>query len=336
MSLRVGVIGAGFAGSTHARACLGIEGVVVAAITAEPSSDAAALAAECGARLEPDAASLCAAGDVDLVIIASPTDRHAEHALAAAGAGKHVFSEKPLARTLEQGRTMIDACARAGVSLAVGQVVRFFPEYRRAAEAIHSGALGRPALATLTRGTFPVGDARPWYLDPARSGRVVLDLMLHDLDTVRWWFGEPARVTGRIMARDTDPPPPPGLDYALATLGYDDGPIVHLEASWAEHDGFRTGFEVRGSDGLLSHDSRAAAPLVTQRPAQREGLPAVMPATTLTETPYRRQLREVTRRIVAGEPQLVDGREGLRSLALALTVLASAECGETLAWEPPA
>ena len=328
MTTRIGVIGAGFAGGTHARACLGIDGVTVAAIATDPIEHGRQLADECGARLESSAASLCAAGDIDAVIVASPTYLHAEHAIAAARGGKHVFAEKPIARTLEDGQAMIDACERAGVQLVIGQVVRFFPEYRKAKELIDSGALGKPALATMTRGTYPVGDARPWYLDAARSGRVVLDLMLHDLDTLRWWFGEPARVYGRQLGGTA------GLDYALATVRYTDGPIVHLESSWAEHSGFRTTFEIRGDAGLVTHDSRAAAPLQAQFPDGGAG-PAVIPAPTLVETPYRRQFREFLRRIAGGEQPFVSGREALRSLGLALAVLRSAETGEVVAWTPP-
>lgn len=326
--MRVGVIGAGFAGGTHARACLGIEGVTVAAIATDPVDHGRALAEECGARLEPSAAALCSAGDLDAVIVASPTFLHREHATLAARAGKHVFCEKPIARGLGDGEAMIRACAEVGVTLAIGQVVRCFPEYRRAKELLDAGALGRPALLTLTRGTLPVGNARPWYLDEAKSGRVVLDLMLHDLDTLRWWLGEPARVYGRTLGG------PGGLDYALATVRYADGPIVHLEASWAEHSGFRTTFEIRGDAGLLTHDSRASAPLQTQLAAGTAEA-AVVPAPPVHETPYRRQLREFVRRIRAGEPPLVSGSEALRSLGLALAVMDSARTGAVVPWSPP-
>ena len=329
MTVRIGVIGAGFAGGTHARACLGIEGVTVTAVATDPVEHGRQLAEECGARLEASAAALCAADDLDVVVVASPTYLHAEHAIAAARGGKHVFCEKPIARTLEEGRAIVEACERACVQLAVGQVVRFFPEYRKAKELIDSGALGKPALATMTRGTFPVGNARPWYLDAAQSGRVVLDLMLHDLDTLRWWFGEPARVYGRMLGG------PGGIDYALATIRYADGPIVHLESSWAEHSGFRTTFEVRGDAGLVTHDSRSVVPLQAQFPDSATG-PAVIPAPTLLETPYRQQLREFFRRIEAGEEPFVSGREALRSLGLALAVVRATETREVVDWVPPA
>lgn len=328
MPLRIGVLGTGFAGSMHAHSALAIDGAQVVAVAAVPLSDAAPLAKECGARVAT-AEQICTATDVDLVVVATPTHLHAEYAIAAANAGKHVFCEKPLARTLEQGQAMVRAAAAAGVSLAVGHVVRHFPEYQRAKRMLDDGTLGRPAVATLTRGNFAVGSARGWYLDTEKSGGVVLDLMLHDLDTLRWWFGEPARVYAKRFAGRA------GLEYALATIRYEDRPIVQVEASWAEHAGFRTGFELRGDRGMLVHDSRSASPIALQSPGGSEG-PAMMASPTLHENPYERQLRDLFARIARGEPPLVDGREGLRSLALGLAVMHSADNGEVVDWKAPA
>jgi UDP-N-acetylglucosamine 3-dehydrogenase len=326
--LRVGVLGAGFAGAMHAHSAMRLGGVQVVAIAALPLDQGAALAKECGARLV-SAEEICGAEDVDLVVIATPTHLHAQYAIAAAKSGKHVFCEKPLARTLADAEAMVQACDDAGVALAVGHVVRYFKEYQRAKQLLDDGTLGRPAIATLVRGNFAVGSAREWYLDPAKSGGVVLDLMLHDLDTVRWWFGEPSRVYARRFTGTG------GLEYALATIRYDDRPIVQVEASWAEHAGFRTGYELRGDRGMLVHDSRAASPIALQSPAGPGG-PAMMATPTLHENPYLVQLRDVIARIGRGDRPLVDGQEGLRTLALGLAVIRSADTGEVVPWTAPA
>jgi predicted dehydrogenase len=312
----------------HAHSAMRIDGVQVVAVAALPLDQAAALAKECGARVA-SADEICGADDVDLVVIATPTHLHARYAIAAARAGKHVFCEKPLARTLADAAAMVRACDEAGVALAVGHVVRYFAEYQRAKQMLDDGTLGRPAIATLVRGNFSVGSARAWYLDAEKSGGVVLDLMLHDLDTVRWWFGEPSRVYAKRFTGTG------GLEYALATIRYDDRPIVQIEASWAEHAGFRTGFELRGDRGLLVHDSRDASPIALQSPAGPGG-PAMMATPTLHETPYLVQLRDLFGRIARGEPPLVDGHEGLRSLALGLAVIRSADTGEVVDWKAPA
>jgi len=194
---------------------------------------------------------------------------------------------------------------------------------------LDDGTLGRAAIATLVRGNFAVGSAREWYLDAEKSGGVVLDLMLHDLDTVRWWFGEPSRVFARRFAGSG------GLEYALATIRYDDRPIVQVEASWAEHAGFRTGYELRGEKGMLVHDSRAASPIALQSPTGPAG-PAMMATPTLHETPYLVQLRDVIARIARGDRPIVDGHEGLRTLALGLAVIRAADTGEVVTWKAPA
>lgn len=328
MPLRVGVLGAGFAGAMHAHSAMRIDGVQVVAVAALPLDQGAALAKECGARLT-SAEGVCAADDIDLVVVATPTHLHAQYAIAAAKSGKHVFCEKPLARTLADAEAMVRACDDAGVALAVGHVVRYFREYQRAKQLLDDGTLGRAAIATLVRGNFAVGSAREWYLDAAKSGGVVLDLMLHDLDTVRWWFGEPSRVYARRFTGSG------GLEYALATIRYDDRPIVHVEASWAEHAGFRTGYELRGDRGMLVHDSRAASPIALQSPAGPGG-PAMMATPTLHENPYLVQLRDVIARIGRGDPPLVDGHEGLRTLALGLAVIHAADTGEVVTWTEPA
>ena len=329
-TVRVGVIGAGFAGTTHARSLHDLPGACVVAVAAETIAEAAPLANELDARVAPDALALCADDDIDLVVVASPTDLHSVHTIAAARAGKDVFCEKPLARTLAQAEAMLETCAKAGVALAVGHVVRHFPEYARARELLRAGAIGRPVLATLTRGSFPVGAATPWYRDPVRSGGVVLDLMLHDLDTLRWWFGEPTRVYARAVGLDER-----GADYALATLRFDDGLIAHLEASWSEHAGFRTSFELCGDGGMLAHDSRGEMPLRVQSSAGPASL-AVMPLVTAHESPYRLQLRDLLARLASGEAPLVDGVEAFRSLSLALSAVASVQRGAAVAWTRPA
>jgi len=92
---------------------------------------------------------------------------------------------------------------------------------------------------------------------------------------------------------------------------------------------------VRGDAGLVTHDSRSVVPLQAQFPDSATG-PAVIPAPTLLETPYRRQLREFFRRIEAGEEPFVSGREALRSLGLALAVVRATETREVVDWVPPA
>ena len=142
MPLGVGVIGAGFAGAMHARSALGLDDVRVVAVAALPLDQAAALAKECGARVAT-AEEICAAPDVDLVVVATPTHLHAEYAMAAAKAGKHVFVEKPLGLSRADSERAVAACAEHKVTLAVGYNWRFQPALREVKRMLQDGRLGK-------------------------------------------------------------------------------------------------------------------------------------------------------------------------------------------------
>ena len=129
-----------------------------------------------------------------MVDICTPGTAHKGPVLAAAAAGKAIICEKPLARMLADAQAMVDACEAAGVPLYVAHVVRFFPEFALAKKQLDSGALGRPAvMRTVRAGSFP----RPgnsfssdYYGDFSRSGGVIQDVGIHDIDYHRWCFGE--------------------------------------------------------------------------------------------------------------------------------------------------
>src|SRR5262249_52892140 len=123
--LTVGIVGAGFMGATHPQAWAATP-ARPAGVVARTAPEAARPAAQYAARVFPSLAALLA--EVDVVDICTPTHLHHAMALAAARAGRHVICEKPLARTVEQGREMLAACRAAGVQLLVAHVVRFFHE----------------------------------------------------------------------------------------------------------------------------------------------------------------------------------------------------------------
>src|SRR3954454_8607107 len=135
---------------------------------------------------------------VDVVDVCTQTPEHAGVVIAAAAAGKHVITEKPMARSIADAEAMIAACKKAGVRLFVAHVVRFFPEFARAKAVLDSGELGTPGvIRTVRGGDFPGWNS--WYGDFAQSGGVIMDLAIHDLDYVRWCFGDITRVFARGM-----------------------------------------------------------------------------------------------------------------------------------------
>ena len=166
--LNIALVGAGTMGRLHAGNFSQIAGCRVAKVYDELEQAARAVAEDLGAEAVSDPESALA--DVDLVIVACPTPAHADYCCMAAQAGKHIFCEKPLARTLEQGERIVEAVDEAGISMMVGHVVRFFPEYAAATAEVQSGAIGRAGMVRTSRiNTLPGGEGS-WFRDYQMSG----------------------------------------------------------------------------------------------------------------------------------------------------------------------
>jgi len=172
-------------------------------------------------------AALCADPRVDAIYIATPHQLHAEQAIAAARAGKHVLVEKPMAVTLAEARAMVDAARAAGTALVVGHSHSFDAPYAAARALIAGGAYGRLRMITALNCTdFIMRPRRPEELDSAQGGGVVFSQAAHQLDIIRLLGGGMLRdiraVT--IPARGTEGGYSAHLtftDGAAATASYD-------------------------------------------------------------------------------------------------------------------
>jgi myo-inositol 2-dehydrogenase/D-chiro-inositol 1-dehydrogenase len=324
--LRVGIVGAGFMGGTHL-AALAADGVPVTVFDASPER-AAATAAALGAPVASSLEELIDA--VDVVDVCAPTDRHAEVAIAAAQAGRHVICEKPMARTEAEALAMVEAAIAAGVRLFPAQVVRYFREYETARDIVAAGTIGDPAVLRLKRASYrPRHGSDHWFFDHARSGGLILDMMIHDFDYARWVAGEVVSVHCRSVGVAR---PELGVDHALAILTHASGAISHITGSWAYGgDVFRTSLEIAGSDGLIDYDSEAAQPMrwYLKREAGEAGSVG-LPGSPVAENPYRLELRDFLRAIADGGPARVEAADGLAALRIALAADESARTGRAV------
>jgi predicted dehydrogenase len=248
--LEVGIAGAGMMGRVHCNSYKNVKGARVRAVCDPIRERAETVASSCGAAWYDDFDVMLENESLDIVDICLPTFYHKEYALKAIKAKKHVFCEKPVASSLEDARLMRDAAADGNVKLSVGQVVRFFPAYTRAAEIISDGKIGAPRLIRTTRtGAFPSTGANNWYDDASLSGGVLMDLVIHDFDWIRHNFGEVERVFARsLFSRGVK-----GMDHCMVTLRLKNGTIAHVEGSWAYPPGsvFGTTFEIIGTKGQI-------------------------------------------------------------------------------------
>ncbi|HUG86448.1 MAG TPA: Gfo/Idh/MocA family oxidoreductase [Euzebya sp.] len=321
--MRIGILGGGFMGRVHAQgwAAIGAELTAVAGPPHDPPTD---LAQQFGATACATFPELLER--VDVVDVCAPTHLHHDLVLTAARAGRHVICEKPLARTPQQGAAMLAACEEAGVQLLVAHVVRFFPEYAAAKAAVGRGAIGTPAVLRLSRATFqPRKQADNWFTDEARSGGLVLDLMVHDFDIARWIAGDVTTVFAKgLAARNLVA----GVDHCLALLTHSGGAITHVEGSWAyPAPAFRTRFEIAGSSGVLDFDSDRDAPVRTLRAPRDDAGEIPLPGSPLAEAPHTTQLRHLLAVLRGDVAPIVTAADGLAAVQIAAAVATSIRSG---------
>ncbi len=197
-------------GSTHARAFAKLPGVQVVGVSSRSREKAAGLAHEVDAEAFTDALALATHEGVDAVSVTLPTHLHEEHAIAALGAGKHVFVEKPMALTVKACDAMTATARENDRLLMVAHVLRFWPEYVALADVVKSGQLGNPLSATAQRLSNPP-DWGEWFKHPEWTGGAVHDMLVHDFDTMNWLFGPPRTVYAKGQQGETG-----GWDHVFA------------------------------------------------------------------------------------------------------------------------
>ncbi|MEV5976402.1 Gfo/Idh/MocA family oxidoreductase [Streptomyces sp. NPDC052114] len=334
--LHIGLLGAGGIARAHLPGWLAL-GARVSVYTVDGS--AAKLAAEHAGRghdvrVAEDLDALLTA--VTAVDICTPTPTHKDLALAAVAVGRHIVCEKPLALTARDAEEIVAAADAAGVRLHPAHVVRYFPAYAALREAVVRGDLGEPAVLRFTRGGARPQWA-PWFGDPAQSGGVIMDLMVHDIDIARWLAGDVVRVHARTRGVELATGAPGEVVTATAVLTHASGAVSRISGLWGLPDQmFRTTFRVAGADGLLHHDS-AAVPgfrITAQgvRPAN-EGIPS----SPLHESPYLTELREFAASWQDGGPEpRVTARDGVEAVRIAEAAVESSRTGRVVEIEEAA
>lgn len=255
-AVRVGVIGLGFMGRTHIRAYLAaaqdglpcdivaccasretdwsdlISGSASVSGNIEQAGSARASIDPARVRFIPDWRQMIADPEIDLVSICTPTDTHAEIAIASLENGKHTLVEKPIALSSADAQRVADAARLAhnrGVLCMPAHCMRFWTGWDWLKARVEDGSLGRLRALTLQRMGSRPGWSRDYYNDRSRCGGALFDLHIHDADIVLWLLGTPQTVSS---AGDED--------HIITRYGYTDAEkpsIVVAEGAWVA-DGF--------------------------------------------------------------------------------------------------
>lgn len=215
--LRVGILGAGFMGSTHARAFHSLPEVEVAGVYAHSDRRAQPLAEELGTRWTGDLDRLIGDDAIDAIDVCLPTPEHRPTTEAAIAAGKHVLLEKPIALTIGDADALVELGESSDRVFMIAHVLRFWPEYVELQRLATGGQYGKPLSGlAFRRQPFPAWSTL--FAQSHLTGGAVIDMMIHDYDALNWVFGRPKSVT----ATGIDNPRSAGWDQVQVLIDYGD------------------------------------------------------------------------------------------------------------------
>ncbi len=184
-------------------------------------------------HLYSDANEMFEKETLDFVIIATPTCSHAELAIAALNKGIHVFSEKPMARSLEECQMMIDAAKRNNKLLSIGLCLRFDPAYLQLKKLVDSGEWGKLERLEMARlSQPPLWGYKNWFIDFSKSGGAALDMHVHDVDFMQYMLGLPTSLSSEGSNRKWV------FDRISTRYTYENGPTVQITGDWSLNAAF--------------------------------------------------------------------------------------------------
>lgn len=333
----IGIIGLGFMGQTHIKAYRQVPGANIVAICdavrlpedGNLTGVAGNIASTDAIRFDMsvvkgyrDYREMLANPDVQLVDICLPTPLHAETAIAALKAGKHVLCEKPLARNGAICREIVAAAQQAKGFFMPAHCLRFWPEWAWLKDAIAEARFGRLLSLKLTRLSEPPGWSQGSYLKGDDSGGALLDLHIHDTDFVQYCFGRPKAVcsTGQSLLSGA-------IDHVTTIYQVAGGASVVAEGSWlmGPGHGFKMAYLAVFENATVDYDCTRGAEALK---VFEKGKAAQVIRCDGADG-YVGELRHMVESIEAGRaPSVVTGADGLGAVEICEAEERSARTGQ--------
>jgi UDP-N-acetyl-2-amino-2-deoxyglucuronate dehydrogenase len=341
-----GIVGTGVIAAIHADAIAmlsetGLADARLVAVTDAAADTAAAFAAARGCPAEPDLAALLARRDVEVVCVCVPSGLHAQIAVQAAKAGKHLVVEKPIDVSLDAADRLIDAARAAGVALTVISQHRFDPGLVELKRLLDDGALGRLVLGEAstkwyrTQGYY---DSAAWRGTYAMDGGSLMNQGVHYVDLLRWCMGPAAEVSA---ACSTQAHQIEVEDTALAVVRFASGAVGTILSSTAAFPGFPQRLEITGTAGTVTvEDGRivrralaadpgpetAESPETPESPAAPAAAAAADPA-AVDVASHAAQLADLLGAVDTGREPAVTGESGRAALEIVPAAYESSRTG---------
>ncbi|MFV2066938.1 MAG: Gfo/Idh/MocA family oxidoreductase [Pirellulales bacterium] len=268
--------------------------------------------------------------EIDAVIIATPTFLHCEIACAAAGAGKHIFLEKPMALTVNECRRINAAVETANVKLQIGFMRRFDERFMRAKEMIDSGELGRVMMIKST-GRGPGGPG-PWMYDLARSNGIIAEVNSHDIDSLSWFAGSPLRrvysESHNFKCPDAKQQYPDFYDNFIANFRFQNDTLGVIDGTCPAHYGYDARVEVLCEKGVVFVGNTAEQGVTKVTLDGTVASRAFKSWRNLFQEAYVAELRHFVDCLMEDKRPPVTGQDGLRAVAAVVAANESMQTGQ--------
>jgi len=251
--VKIGIIGLGRWAKVLTRAARQSSKLEIASGFSRSEENRAAFTREFGIATRPDMQSFLSDPEIKGVILTVPNEHHLPCAEQVAQAGKHVYTEKPIANTLANGLMIEDLEARYGIKVMVGHSARLLKGTRMMKEAIDSGAIGRlvfmEANFSNERALELTPDTWRWYRDKAPGGPLS-QLAIHQFDSLHYLGGEIESVSS--MASKLSPVGAEVDDQSMTMLKFADGKLGYVGSSWTAPGIFQ--IRIFGQKGLMHYE----------------------------------------------------------------------------------
>lgn len=341
------VIGAGVIGKTHAEHLLSVDKGKLKVICDKSEEKARNLAEKFGCEWSNNFDEVFARPDVDIVNICLPSGVHAQYATAAARAGKHIITEKPIDITATSALAMIKECRRANVKLAVISQHRLQASTQQVKQDIDSGKLGNLIIGTgainwyRTQEYYDNGSWRgTWAFD---GGGALMNQGVHTVDVLQYLMGPVESVYAycetlgheRIEVEDA----------AVAALRFKNGAIGTLVATTCAYPGLSTRIEIFGKDGSIVIDGdelihrKVRSEDDEEDNEDHDNIVSALKASNVTTAAdptaingagHIKQMNDMIAAIEEDREPIINGEEGYKPLEIILSIYESAKTGKTV------
>lgn len=335
--LNFGVIGLGNIAGHHIRAIQALPDSKLIAVASRNPDKLDKARQEYGVETFDDYRDMLKLPEMDIVTICTPSGDHLEPCLAAAQAGKHIITEKPLEITSARGQQMIDICKTAGVTLACIFQNRYSDDYRKLCDTVEKGQLGRIVL----------GNAYiKWYRPPeyyqaanwrgtlkGDGGAALINQSIHTIDLLLNIMGPVKKVSGRVRTLTHDIE---GEDIGTAMLEFENGALGTIEGSTTIYAGFPERLEIHGNEGSIVMEAGKITVCKSKNTIDitindtRQSASGSSNPMAIDVSLHIKQFREITDAIRAKREPEVNGEEALKSLRVIEAIYESSRTGQEI------